>query len=75
VLLGHSWGTQVGIELIAAYPQYFSAYIAVSQTVDHERATAIASDWLREQIDPNAAPADWRSLNEIPIPARERRLT
>ena len=70
VLLGHSWGTQLGIELVATHPELFDAYIGVSQVVDHDRATEIARDWLRATIDPAKAPADVRTLDAIEIPAR-----
>ncbi|MCZ4695579.1 alpha/beta fold hydrolase [Ancylomarina euxinus] len=33
-LLGHSWGTVLGIELIKDYPQDYSAYIGVGQVVN-----------------------------------------
>jgi len=68
-LLGHSWGTQLGIELSKNYPDDFHAYIAVSQVVNHERATEIAHKWLQETISPDEAPDDFQLLNEIEIPA------
>jgi pimeloyl-ACP methyl ester carboxylesterase len=70
VLLGHSSGTQLGIELAHAHPEYFHAYIGVSQVVNHARATEIARDWLLQTIDPVEAPDDLRALREIEIPAR-----
>ena len=70
VLLGHSWGTQLGIELVAAHPELFDAYIGVSQVVDHDRATVIARDWLHSTIDPVKPPDDLRTLEAIEIPAR-----
>jgi pimeloyl-ACP methyl ester carboxylesterase len=69
VLLGHSWGTRLGIELVQAHPEYFEAYIGVGQVVDHARATELAHAWLEETIDPDAAPEDWRTLQGIEIPA------
>jgi len=50
-LLGHSWGTQLGIELVAEYPELFHSYIAVSQLIDHARGVEIASDWLRNEME------------------------
>jgi pimeloyl-ACP methyl ester carboxylesterase len=68
-LLGHSWGTQLGIELSKNYPEDFHAFISVSQVVNHERATEIAHQWLQETIKPDENPDDFRLLNEIDIPA------
>jgi pimeloyl-ACP methyl ester carboxylesterase len=70
VLLGHSWGTRLGIELVNMHPDLFHAYIAVGQVVNHDRATEIARDWLLRVIDPLEAPEDWRTLREIEFPAR-----
>jgi pimeloyl-ACP methyl ester carboxylesterase len=70
VLLGHSWGTQLGIELVASHPDLFSAYIGVSQTVNHDRATVLAHDWLLDRIDPQEAREDLQALHEVSIPAR-----
>ncbi len=47
-LLGHSWGTCLGIELTAENPDYIHAYIGVSQVVNDRRAVRIAYDWLME---------------------------
>jgi len=70
VLLGHSWGTHLGMQLVSRFPEYFHAYVGVSQVVHHERATEMARDWLREVIDPEAAPEHWRTLEQIEFPAR-----
>jgi len=47
-LLGHSWGTCLGIELAEENPHYLHAYIGVSQVVDDRRAVQIAYDWAME---------------------------
>lgn len=48
-LLGHSWGTCIGVELAAENPQLIHAYIGVSQVVNDQRAVQIAYDWLMEK--------------------------
>lgn len=50
-LLGHSWGSHLGIELAARYPEDLHAYIGVSQVVDNHRTYRIGYEWLREQIE------------------------
>ncbi len=47
-LLGHSWGTCLGIELAASHPEHLHAYIGVSQVVNDRRAVQIAYEWLIE---------------------------
>ncbi len=69
VLLGHSWGTRLGMQLIHEHPNWFHAYVGVSQVVDHGDATRLAWQWLARRIDPADAPHDWHTLQSIPIPA------
>lgn len=64
-LLGHSWGTRVGIALAAEHPELFYAWIGVSQVVDHGRATELAREWLERRI---SLEERW-ALGEIEIPA------
>ncbi len=68
-LLGHSWGTQLGIELVDEYPEKFHAYIAVSQVVDHTRAVEIAGDWLRQEMKEGGDQGGLEKLNKIDNPA------
>jgi pimeloyl-ACP methyl ester carboxylesterase len=49
-LLGHSWGTQLGITVASRYPEDYLAYIGVSQVVERERSTAVAYHWLDRRI-------------------------
>jgi len=63
-LLGHSWGTRIGIELAAEHPELFHAWIGVSQVVDHGRATEIAREWLENRIHLEER---W-TLREIDVP-------
>lgn len=34
ILLGHSWGSMIGIRLVHAHPELFSAYIGTGQVID-----------------------------------------
>lgn len=52
-LLGHSWGTELGIALSAEYPEDYYAYIGVSQVVDFKASQQIAYDWLIQKIGSN----------------------
>ncbi|MEK6481028.1 alpha/beta fold hydrolase [Catalinimonas sp. 4WD22] len=61
-LLGHSWGSQLGIELAAKYPEDFHAYIGVSQVVDNYRANTISYTWLKEKIEQKNDRADLKKL-------------
>ncbi len=49
-LMGHSWGTQLGLRLIQRYPGDYAGYIGISQSVDQRRAVVLAHRWLSERI-------------------------
>ncbi len=49
-LLGHSWGTKIGLLLARDHPREFHAFIAVSQVVDPARAQSVAHQWLRSHL-------------------------
>ncbi|QGT98603.1 hypothetical protein SYNTR_0010 [Candidatus Syntrophocurvum alkaliphilum] len=67
-LLGHSWGSQLGIELVNDSPEYFYAYIGVSQVVDSHRGVKIAYDWLLEEIQHNNDQTSLNKLAKIGVP-------
>jgi len=67
-LLGHSWGTQIGIEMAFTYPEDYFAYIGVSQLVDPERGNEIAYHWLTETIKQTGNQKDARALDNIGSP-------
>jgi pimeloyl-ACP methyl ester carboxylesterase len=46
VLLGHSWGSLIGIRAVARAPDRFSAYIGMGQIVDQRRSETIAYDHM-----------------------------
>ncbi len=44
-LLGHSWGTVIGMQLAERYPEDYFCYIGVSQVVDALEGHIIAHEW------------------------------
>lgn len=50
-ILGHSWGTYIGLEAVLREPDYYKAYIGVSQLVDGAAANLIAYEELVERIN------------------------
>lgn len=51
ILLGHSWGTQIGILAVKEYPEDYTAYISVSQVVHPQRGDSLSYEWLRQEIE------------------------
>ena len=54
-ILGHSWGTYLGCNLVLAYPEYYECYIGTGQMFDmYENEIAfkgIASEWVGDDKD------------------------
>ncbi len=52
-LVGHSWGSQLGIKVVQAHPEDYHAFVGVSQAVHAARGTEIARSWLLELFEKN----------------------
>jgi pimeloyl-ACP methyl ester carboxylesterase len=50
-LLGHSWGTMLGMKTIEKYPSEYEAYITVSQYCDPLRSDKLMFEYFREQTN------------------------
>lgn len=67
-LLGHSWGTQIGLELVSRYPEDYYSYIGVGQVVNREMHHKIGYDWLLEQIKAGDNKKDLEKLQDLGNP-------
>ncbi len=48
-LMGHSWGSLLGILTAEAHPEHFHAYFGLGQVGDQIRGEQLAVDWLRQR--------------------------
>ena len=53
VLMGYSWGSILGMNLIKRYPQYFEMYFGMSQVVDTEKSTKLIYKKIIEMAETN----------------------
>ena len=67
-LLGHSWGTHLGLQLLSEHPEDYHAYLGVSQVVDNVRALEIAYSWLEGEMTRSGDQAGLEKLAEIGHP-------
>jgi pimeloyl-ACP methyl ester carboxylesterase len=67
-LLGHSWGTRLGIELIQRHPELFHGYIGVSQVADHRKAVELATMVLRKNLNETENHQALRKLERLNNP-------
>ena len=71
-LIGHSWGTMLGIQVVDQFPEDYYAFISVSQVVAPASADTISYEWLRQQILEDGSNKDRRKLKQLaPPPFRE----
>jgi len=51
-LIGHSFGSVIGLQLVANHPEFFYAYIGVGQVAyDWNKSIAISYNWLHNQLE------------------------
>ncbi len=67
-LLGHSWGTQLGILTVQRYPSDYHAFISVAQVVHPQRAEEISYDWLKQQVEQHGSRRQKRKLEQLGPP-------
>ncbi len=67
-LMGHSWGTQLGLRLVARQPELYRAYIGVSQLVNQEQGTRIAREWLAERFREDGRTSELERLEALGLP-------
>jgi pimeloyl-ACP methyl ester carboxylesterase len=50
-LVGHSFGSVIGLQLVADHPELFYAYIGVGQIIDWDKSVAITYEWLHDTLE------------------------
>lgn len=50
-LVGHSFGSVIGLQLVANHPEYFYAYIGVGQVINFNKSVVITFKWLHEKLE------------------------
>lgn len=74
-ILGHSWGTVLGVMLAQSHPDWFYAYIGVGQVVDTRRGEQIGYDFALGQAKAHHDDNAIRELTAIaPYPDKELTL-
>jgi pimeloyl-ACP methyl ester carboxylesterase len=68
-LVGHSWGSLIGIFSIQKYPDLYHAYIGIGQIVNMQENEQISYDWTLAQATKAEDKRAIRTLTEIGTPA------
>jgi pimeloyl-ACP methyl ester carboxylesterase len=66
-VLGHSWGSLVGVQLVQRYPQDYAAYIGMGQWVHAGKSALLASAFVRQQATLRHDTTTLHALAKIPL--------
>ena len=66
-LMGHSWGSFLGIQVAAAAPELYHAYIGMSQVTHQLRSERLAYDYMLEQYSAKGDVGMVRRLEAAPV--------
>ena len=67
-LLGHSWGSKLGLELVNLHPEHFHAFISVTQIVDIHEGLDISYEWLKNELEEKDDRRNIEKLEKIGSP-------
>jgi pimeloyl-ACP methyl ester carboxylesterase len=67
-LLGHSWGSQIGIVTASRYPEDYIAYIGVAQLANSDHGHVIAHEELERRIKEKGNNKDLETLSMLDGP-------
>lgn len=74
-IMGHSWGTMLGVMLAQRHPDWFYAYIGVGQVINSRRGEAIGYQFAMREAQAHHNAAAIRELQAIaPYPGQELTL-
>ncbi len=67
-LMGHSWGSLLGIKTAWHHPELYHAYIGVGQVAHQYRGEKISFDWVKEQARLREDEASLKKLEKLTFP-------
>lgn len=66
-LMGHSFGTGIGLRTVSLYPELYQAYIAISQKTNQRESEYLAYDYMLEQYQKAGNKKRIKQFEECPI--------
>ncbi|MDH5737371.1 MAG: alpha/beta hydrolase [Gammaproteobacteria bacterium] len=67
-IVGHSWGTVLGVLAARQCPENYFAYVGVGQVVDYDRAPSVAYEQIKARADEENDQKMLAKLAEIDLP-------
>lgn len=66
-LMGHSWGSLLGVLTVQQYPELFYAYIGIGQVVQQDRSERLAYTYMLEQFSKRNDAKMVHKLKKYPV--------
>lgn len=70
-VIGHSWGSLIGVKLVQKYPTDYAAYISIGQMVNPGKSEMLARDYAMQQATLQKDSATLNALATIPLSEKE----
>lgn len=74
LLVGHSWGTYLGLLLAERHPDWFAGYVGMGQVTDQDQQRAVADRFLRSEAARRGRSDALAELQASPNEVREKWL-
>ena len=66
-LMGHSWGSFLGVLALKREPKLYRAYIGIGQVTNQYKAEKLSLDWLKNK----AVKKDIKAISSITLPSKD----
>ena len=70
-LMGHSWGSFLGINTIKKYPNLYHCYFGIGQVANQFRSEKISFDWVKNYANKIEDKSGINKLNAITLPRKD----
>jgi pimeloyl-ACP methyl ester carboxylesterase len=70
-VIGHSWGSIIGVALVQKYPTDYAAYISIGQTVNPGKSEMLARNYVMQQASLQNDTVTLNALATIPFSEEE----
>jgi len=67
-LMGHSWGSFLGILTAYKHPELFYAYFGIGQVADQYKAEKVSFEWVKEQAELKNDKSAIKALSKLSFP-------
>ena len=67
-IMGHSWGSFLGIKTIEKHPELYHCYFGIGQVADQYRSEKISYEWVKKQAEENGDKKAIKNLEALVFP-------